>query len=321
MDANPGHAESAGLKERTIVTSRIIDAPRELVFDAFTRPDHLARWWGPDGFTTTTSAFDMRPGGAWRFVMHGPDGRDYQNRITYDEVKRPERIAYRHAGEDEVVPVQFSVVITFEDLAGKTRLTLAAEFASAAERDRQIREHTADEGGRQTLGRLAQTIAEDTFTFSRTLDAPRDLVWRMWTEEKHLAKWWGPKGFAWLTGRLDLRPGGSFHYGMKAPNGTEMWGKFVFHEIAAPERLVFTNSFADSRGNIVHSRHIETWPLEVLNTLTLAGQGGRTVLVLRGAPINASEEERAKFRSFTASMNMGFNGTFDQLEAYLAEQK
>jgi uncharacterized protein YndB with AHSA1/START domain len=76
----------------SIIGSRLLHAPRELVFSAFTDPRHLAQWWGPNGFTTTTHSFEFRPGGVWRFVMHGPDGRDYQNRITYDEIVRPERI-------------------------------------------------------------------------------------------------------------------------------------------------------------------------------------------------------------------------------------
>src|SRR5262245_9107115 len=81
-----------------IITQREFDAPRALVFEVWTDPKHLAQWWGPQGFTTTTSAFDMRVGGVWRFVMHGPDGRDYQNRITFDEIVKPERIRYHHGG-------------------------------------------------------------------------------------------------------------------------------------------------------------------------------------------------------------------------------
>ena len=74
---------------RSIIASRVFDAPRDLVFAVWTDPKHLAQWWGPHGFTTTTHSFDMRSGGVWRFVMHGPDGRDFQNRITYEEVVRP----------------------------------------------------------------------------------------------------------------------------------------------------------------------------------------------------------------------------------------
>src|SRR5579884_4127269 len=87
---------------RIIVGMREFDAPRALVFSAWTDPKHLAQWWGPNGFTTTTSSFDMRPGGVWRFVMHGPDGRDYQNRITFEEIVPPERLVYRHGGGDDV---------------------------------------------------------------------------------------------------------------------------------------------------------------------------------------------------------------------------
>jgi uncharacterized protein YndB with AHSA1/START domain len=143
-----------------IIGSRVFDAPRDLVFAAFTDPKHLAQWWGPDGFTTTTHTFDFRPGGIWRFVMHGPDGRDYQNRITYAEIVPPERIVYRHGGGDDVEPVQFSQTLTFEDLGnGKTRLIWHGTFPSAEERDRVIREYGADKGLAQTMARLAEHVA------------------------------------------------------------------------------------------------------------------------------------------------------------------
>ena len=142
-----------------MIGTRILDAPRALVFQMWTDPKHLSQWWGPDGFTTTTSAFDMRPGGVWRFVMHGPDGREYDNRITFDEVVKPERIRYHHGGGDDVEPVQFRTTVTFEDLGGRTRLTLRGQFPSAAERDRVIREYGADTGLVQTLARLADYLA------------------------------------------------------------------------------------------------------------------------------------------------------------------
>lgn len=144
-----------------IVATREFDAPRALVFEAWTDPKHLSKWWGPDGFTTTTSAFDMRPGGMWRFVMHGPDGRDYENRITFDEVVKPERIAYHHGGGDDVEPVQFRTIVTFEDLDGqRTKITLRATFPSAAERDRVIKDYGADKGAAQTLARLGDYVAQ-----------------------------------------------------------------------------------------------------------------------------------------------------------------
>ena len=145
---------------REIVGIREFDAPRDLVWQVWTDPKHLAQWWGPNGFTTTTSSFDMRAGGVWRFVMHGPDGRDYQNRITFDEIVKGERIAYRHGGGDDVEPVQFRTVVTFEDLGGRcTRITWRATFPSAAERARVIKEYGADKGFVQTMARLAEYVA------------------------------------------------------------------------------------------------------------------------------------------------------------------
>jgi uncharacterized protein YndB with AHSA1/START domain len=144
-----------------IIGTRIFDAPRALVFSAWTEPRHLAQWFGPNGFSLTTKSFDFRAGGTWRFVMHGPDGRDYQNRITFDEIVPPERIVYHHGGADEeqLEPVQFRTLITFEELGSKTKLTMQGIFPSAEERARVIREYGADKGQVETLARLDTYVA------------------------------------------------------------------------------------------------------------------------------------------------------------------
>ena len=148
---------------REIVGTREFDAPRDLVWQAFTDPKHLAQWWGPNGFTTTTSSFEFRPGGSWRFVMHGPDGRDYQNRITFDEIVTGERIAYHHEGAQDVEPVRFRTLVTFEDLDGRrTRIAWRMTFPSAAERARVVKEYGADKGLVQTMARLADYLAAAT---------------------------------------------------------------------------------------------------------------------------------------------------------------
>ena len=143
--------------DREIVITRTFDAPRELVFDAWTDAAHIAEWWGPNGFTTTNYEMDVRAGGVWRFVMHGPDGVDYPNRVDYIEVVRPERLVYRHGDGD--ADTGFLATVTFEDRDGKTELTMRTEFASAEERARVIAEHGAIEGGKQTLARLAEYLA------------------------------------------------------------------------------------------------------------------------------------------------------------------
>jgi uncharacterized protein YndB with AHSA1/START domain len=146
---------------RSIIGVREFDAPRDLVFAAFTDPKHLAQWWGPNGFTTTTHSFDFRPGGVWRFVMHGPDGRDYQNRISFEEIVPPERIVYRHGGSDDVEPVHFKQTVVFEDIGGRTRITCRSDFPSASARDRVIKEYRADTGLEQHMARLDKYVSAD----------------------------------------------------------------------------------------------------------------------------------------------------------------
>jgi uncharacterized protein YndB with AHSA1/START domain len=160
-------------------------------------------------------------------------------------------------------------------------------------------------------------MSDPVFTLSRTFDAPLALVWEVYSDAEHLAKWWGPKGFTWVSGTLDFRPGGRFHYGMRAPAGQEMWGKFDYREIVPLKKIVFTNSFSNAAGDTVRAPFAANFPLEVLNEVTFGEADGRTTLSMRGMPFGASEEEREFFRSMFPSMNQGFTGTLDQLDAYL----
>jgi uncharacterized protein YndB with AHSA1/START domain len=140
--------------DREIAATRILDAPRELVWKVWTDPVHIAKWWGPNGFTTTTYAMDLKPGGVWRYVMHGPDGRDYQNKVTYLEVVEPERLVYTLGGAEDVEPVSHHVTVTFAESSGKTRIDMRMVFASAEARTHVIETYGAFEGLKQHLGRL-----------------------------------------------------------------------------------------------------------------------------------------------------------------------
>lgn len=160
---------------------------------------------------------------------------------------------------------------------------------------------------------------QSEFVITRMFDAPRDLVWQAHAEAGRLAQWWGPIGFSLHVATLDFKPGGVFHYAMRAATGFEMWGRFSYREIVAPERIVFVNSFADQQGNAVRAPFNPNWPLEVANMLTLTEQGGKTTLSLRGTPLNATDTERAVFEAGFESMRQGFGGTYDQLAAYLAK--
>lgn len=140
--------------DREIVLSRDFDAPRALVFRAYTDPAHVPHWWGPFGFTNTVHEIDVRPGGRWRFTMHGPDGTDYPNRITYQEVAAPERLVYLHGEDVDDDPGAFHVTVRFDDLGGRTRVTQRMVFATKAQRDGVI-SFGAVELGQQTMERLA----------------------------------------------------------------------------------------------------------------------------------------------------------------------
>jgi len=306
--------------DREIKATRIFDAPRELVFDVWTDPKHIAQWWGPNGFRNTIHSMDVRPGGVWEFIMHGPDGTDYKNKIIYQVVDRPSRIVYKH-----VTGPVFEATVDFEDLGGKTKLTMCSVFESAELRNRVAKEFGAVEGMHQTLGRLDQHVAMlranqsgEEFVISREFDVSRDLLFKAWTEPERLAQWWGPKGFSMFSAKVDLTPGGIFHYGMRSPDGHEMWGKFIYREIVPPEKLVFIDSFSDENQGVTRHPLSATWPLEMLNTVTLTENDGKTILTLRAIAYAATEEERATFKAGRSSMQQGFGGTMDQLADYLA---
>jgi uncharacterized protein YndB with AHSA1/START domain len=164
-----------------------------------------------------------------------------------------------------------------------------------------------------------QTVAAagSEFEISRVFDAPRELVFRAFTEADRMAQWWGPKGFKMLVTKLDLRPGGIFHYKMASPDGHEMWGKFVYREIVPPERVTMISSFSDEHGNVARHPMNPNWPPEMLSTMTLTETGGKTKMTVRASAYNATEIESKTFAEGHDSMRKGFTGTWDQLEEYL----
>lgn len=170
------------------------------------------------------------------------------------------------------------------------------------------------------MSQTANTAETGThvFTISRVFNAPLDLVWRVHTEPEHLMHWWGPKGFKMLAANMDLRPGGMLHYCVQSPDGSmELWGKFVYREVVPQEKLVFVVSFSDKDSNTVRHPMAPTWPLEVLNTALFSEKDGKTTITISGYPIHASAEEQAAFEAGREGMHQGFNGSYDQLDAYL----
>jgi uncharacterized protein YndB with AHSA1/START domain len=318
--------------EREIVIARIVDAPREVVFRAFTEPEHVVHWWGPFGFTNTIHEMAVRPGGVWRFTMHGPDGTDYPNEIHYREVVASERLAFKHGSGIPDEPT-FDVEITFREESSGTRVILR-QTHQTADRAAEIRKYAVD-GGNQTLTRLqgylgtmrerasAQVLegvgsgsSDADFVLTRVFEAPRELLFRVITESAHLTRWFGPAGMGLRVVSSELRPGGQLRYAMK-PGPAELYGRVVYREVIAPERLVSVVSFTDEHFVPVRHPMSKTWPLEVLAISTLTELNGRTLLYGRSVPIHAKEEEIRTFREGHLSMVQGFKGTYDQLDEYL----
>jgi len=169
------------------------------------------------------------------------------------------------------------------------------------------------------MSAATDTKTIEPFVISREFDAPRDLLFACFTDPEHMKRWWGPKGFKVLHSKMDLKPGGTYHYGLEAPNGSSMWGRFVYREIEAPKRIVLVGSFSDASCGLTRHPLNASWPLEMLSIFTFEEVGKkRSRLTVSWAPINESDEERAAFEAGRGSMQQGWTGTLDQLEAYLA---
>lgn len=166
-------------------------------------------------------------------------------------------------------------------------------------------------------GLIEMTGTNPEFIISRTFTVQPRQLFDAWTKPELMAKWWGPKGFAVKSYKLDLKPGGVYHYCMQAPDGSDMWGKFVYREITPPSRLVFVNCFSNEKGEITRHPWHASWPLEILSTITFLEHEGGTNLIIKWEPINATDLERKTFEEGKASMQQGWGGTLDQLGDYL----
>jgi uncharacterized protein YndB with AHSA1/START domain len=165
----------------------------------------------------------------------------------------------------------------------------------------------------------AATIAD--FELSRVFDAPRNLLWQCFTDPERMKQWWAPKGFTVIASTMDLRVGGTYHYGLRAPNGQPMWGKFTYREIVPKRRLVFILHFSDEKGGVTRHPGSDKWPLYMFSTFTFEdAPDGKTRFTVTWRPHEATAEELAAFDAAHSSMTQGWGGTMDQLETYLAQR-
>ncbi len=305
-------------KPNEIYISRIYDAPVKMVWEAWTDPKQVGKWWGPRGFTITTHNMDVKTGGTWSYIMHGPDGVDYNNKTKYLEVEKYSRMVYDHGGNDDRPPL-FRVTVDFTEVAGKTKMEMSMALATA-EIANETKKFIKKANGDSTWDRLGEYLSEtDKFLINRSFDAPIDVMFKMWTDRKHVSKWVPPVGFTMEYIHADIKPGGSSFYCMSSAEGMKMYGKANYKEITKPNRLVYTQAFCDENQKITRHPMAPTWPETMLTTVTLTEEGPERTRVTVNWEVygEATAAERDTFNKAKGGMTQGWTGSFDKLEEYL----
>lgn len=303
---------------------RTYDAPVKAVWDAWTDLKQVVQWWGPRGFTLTTHSKELKPGGIWHYTMHGPDGVDYPNKTLYHEVEPYAKLVYDHGGYDDRPPL-FRVTALFSETKGKTKLemTMALATPEAAE---EIRKFIKKASGESTWDRLAEYLEKEAtgkekFVINRSFDAPLEVIYEMWTNPKHFSQWLAPTGMEMQFLRADIKPGGNTFYVMTG-NNLKMYGRAEYLKIEKPDTLVYTQQFCDEKEKLSRHPLAPTWPATMLTTVKLTEEGpDRTRVTVTWEPYGATtKEELETFIKARGGMTQGWTGSFDKLEAFLAER-
>jgi uncharacterized protein YndB with AHSA1/START domain len=245
------------VKELTF--TRVFNAPRTLVFKVWTEAEHLAKWWGPHHFTSAVKELDARPGGAIRVDMRGPDGTIFAMGGNFEEIEEPYRLVLTTTAlnaETGTPYLKVLNIVTFTEHNGRTTMTLHAAVLEALP-DAAFALGGMETGWTQSLERLNALLhnylkngsvnhnpfttetTDREITGSRIFNAPRELVFKMWTDPEHIVKWWGPTGFRNTIFEMDVRPGGKWRHLMHGPDGVDYKNESIYLEVIQPERLVY----------------------------------------------------------------------------------
>lgn len=306
-----------------LTITRIFDAPREKVWQAWTSPEEIKKWWGPKYFTAPVSKIDLRVGGKYLSCMRGPDGKDYWSTGVYREVVPMERIVVTDSFADEkgnVVPashygmtgdfpLELLVTVTFEELGTKTKMVLRHEGIPLG----MMREMT-ETGWSESFDKLAENIAangtriiaergKQEVIITRIFDAPRALVFRAYTDRNLIPQWWGPKRLTTTIDKMDVKPGGQWRFIHRDAAGNEYAFHGVYHEVRSPERIVNTFEFEGMPGHVS------------LETCILEDIGGKTKMT--GRSVYQTVEDRDGM--LASGMEEGVFETMDRLAELLAK--
>lgn len=306
-----------------LTITRIFDAPREKVWQAWTSPEEIKKWWGPKYFTAPVSKIDLRVGGKYLSCMRGPDGKDYWSTGVYRELVPMERIVVTDSFADEkgnVVPashygmtgdfpLELLVTVTFEELGNKTKMVLRHEGIPLG----MMREMT-ETGWSESFDKLAESIAangtriiaergKQDVIITRIFDAPRDLVFRAYMDRNLKPQWWGPKRLTTTIDKMDVKPGGQWRFIQRDAAGNEYAFHGVYHEVRSPERIVDTFEFEGMPGHVA------------LETCILEDIGGKTKMT--GRSVYQTVEDRDGM--LASGMEEGVFETMDRLAELLSK--
>lgn len=313
-------------RESELRLVRVFDAPVALVWDAWVREEHVAQWWGPRGFTLTTTSKDVRPGDRWVYTMHGPDGTDYPNITTYHVVEPYAKLVYDHGATEDREPL-FRVTVTFRERHGQTEMDMTMALATA-EAAREARAFIKRAGGESTWDRFGEYLEQvqgrlGVFLVNRSFAADQQTVFEMWVDPDHHVKWMGPTGSTMSFLRVDVREGGSALRALTMTDGSTEHGRLEYRTIRPCDLFVYAQHFSDASGALCKPSFAPTYPDRLLTTVTFTPEGAdETRVTVRCEILGAATTvERDTFEAMKTSMTPGWTGAFDKLEAMLATRE
>lgn len=283
------------MQPKGLVIERVFDAPRERVFEMFTQPEHLQKWWGPKGLSVSTSEFEARPGGKIFLGQRGPDGATHYNAGVVREIERPSRLVFTmyfaDADRSRVAPPdgtglprtwdeEIVTLVTFNAEGRRTRVIIRTLSGFTAEWGEKARM-----GWGESLDKLAFAVADDMtvtptgdreIVITRTFDAPRALVYDALTKVEHVKNWWGPRQYGPVSATADFRAGGHYRFAQGSPQGEVAFSGEVRE--SSPERIVYIEEFEAMPGHAA------------VTTVTLDERAGKTFMTLRS--VYQSPEDR-----------------------------
>ncbi len=303
--------------------TRIYNEPLKTVWQAWTDPQQVAKWWGPRGFTITNHSKDVRTGGHWDYTMHGPDGTNYPNKTKFLEVVEYSKMIYDHGANDTQPPL-FRVTVLFTEKNGQTELDFTMAFENA-EIATQMKKFIKQANGDSTWDRLAEYLSEEihqknTFVINRSFAAPIDLMYDMWTNPKNISAWLAPTGASMNFIKADIKVGGGTFWRMEGEHGV-MFGKAKYIETNRPNKIVYTQQFVDENENISRHPMAPTWPETMLTTVEFSAENtNQTRVTITWEPYGkTTPDEVETFKNARAGMTQGWTGSFDKLEDHIAK--